>query len=192
MMQMFKGINLTHKLISLSWYLLCLCWPLSAAAQNTDATKLTVAYLYQMSKFTKWQQEAFSDDNAKLEICYVGQQTPTLEALLNKLASRKSNGREIATHHFADGQIILKQKQACQLIYFSEQTWLELSYEQQAAITKQRLTIGDSKAFLKQGGMLALIPVKSKLAIFVNPKAVEQSQIQLEARLLALAKKVTQ
>ena len=169
---------------------LVLCSSTTAIA-GQQLGKVTVAYLYQISKFVHWPAGSFKDQQSALGICYVGKDDRDMRSYLNKLSTRTSRGRPIAPYWFADPQAMLAQQSngaGCHILFFAGSEWRQLSQSAHQRLAARSLLIGSSHGFLENHGLMALIPVKSRLSIFVNLARLKQSPLELEARLLALAK----
>jgi len=156
---------------------------------NDRLARLTAAFVYNISKFVTWPDVELQSDNHPFKICVIAQDNIELTQHFSELESKKTHGRSIQVR-------ILKSKQqlpfeteegSCHILFISNAERNMLSQRETTSLSQFTLLIGRTRLFLESGGMLSLIQVKSKIKIFINPEAVEQSQIKLESRLRSLA-----
>ncbi len=165
--------------------------PLLAVSSNEKQAEVTAAFIYQISKFITWPEEAFNSAEDSLSICVLGNENAQLEEKLTRFTSKKSKGRPIQIHSFeSKTKLLSSQKTAehCHILFMPDTEWDDFTPKEIDHLKQTTLLIGETRHFLKEGGMLALILVDSKISIFVNPDAMTQSQIKLESRLRALTK----
>jgi len=165
--------------------------PLFAITSNEKQAKLTAAFIYQISKFVTWPESEFVSSQDELSICVLGKDHSLLMHQLTRFESKKSKGRSIQVHAFDTKANLLSEQGAaggCQILFSLNGEWVHFTPTEISHLKRSSLLIGKSRNFLEEGGMMALIQAKSKINIFVNPDAMEGSQIKLESRLRALAK----
>ena len=168
-----------------------LCSSVSAASNVAKQTKLTAAVIYQISRFVSWPESQFGHQDDALLICVLGKDRAGLLPQLKHFSSRKSKGRSIKIHAFRTKNELLEQqsvKGGCHILFSMNGEWDQLSEQDIQLLRQKTLLIGKTRDFLKGGGMLALILVKSKINIVINPDALEGSDVKLESRLRVLAK----
>lgn len=164
-----------------------------AAQAEAMLSKVTVAYLYQISKFVHWPADSFEDNASSIVICHVATKEESLQPYLGWLKSKTSQGRPIDTLWFNTIRAVKEfydKSKVCHMLFFSGNLWQTLPTEEVRRFSLTTLMIGNSREFLKHQGMMALIPTRSKLRLYVNLPSVKQSRLALEARLLALAKSI--
>ena len=164
---------------------------LFAITSNEKQAKLTAAFIYQISKFVTWPESGIASSQDDLSICILGKDHFVLMQQLTRFESKKSKGRSIKIHAFDSKENLLSNQGAaggCQILFSLNGEWSSFTLEEISHLKQSSLLIGKTRYFLEEGGMMALIQAKSKINIFVNPEAMEGSQIKLESRLRALAK----
>ena len=168
-----------------------LCSSVNAVSSVAKQTKLTAAVIYQISRFVSWPESKSDLQDGELLICVLGKDRTGLLPQLQHFTSRKSKGRSIKVQSLETRDDLLNQESVaggCQILFSMNGEWDELSDVDIRLMSKKTLLIGKTRDFLKGGGMLALILVKSKINIVINPDALEGSDVKLESRLRALAK----
>ncbi len=170
-----------------------LCSSVNAASNVLKQEKLTAAVIYQISRFVSWpeSESALAHQDDELLICVLGKDRSKLLPQLQYFTSRKSKGRSIKVQSLKNRRDLLAQQSVsggCHILFSMNGEWDELSDDDIRLLRQKTLLIGKTRDFLKGGGMLALIWVKSKINIVINPDALEGSDVKLESRLRVLAK----
>lgn len=165
-----------------------------AHAANEQIDKLTVAYLFQISKFTSWDPSAFGPDTSTIRFCLYQDKANEFTPLFQQLSKRQSKDKLIDTHISNKQQTLLTDiqsgKRTCHILFWMDENWLKLSEAQKQLTVTDRLLIGTDAEFLMSGGMMAFIPSEQKLAIYINPDTLKNSRVKLESRLMAVAKPI--
>jgi YfiR/HmsC-like len=133
-------------------------------------------------RFTSWPTETQAQMKKTVDFCVVGDNLvqQSFTAIDNKAIGDK-------TIHIINLSRLRNYEQ-CHVLYISElQNNIVL---QIFAETKNRplLTIGESYNFAAQGGMVGMENVDEKINLHVNLQAVNDSKLNISARLLKLAK----
>jgi hypothetical protein len=164
---------------------------LQATGDVNKKAQLTAAFIYQITKFTKWPAELFGSSNSSFSICLLGREEVQLYQFLGALEAKMAQGHVIEVIQIQNkDQLFNRSGNNCEVLYSTHQQWQGLSKDEIATLTQTTLLIGGNKQFLKQGGMLALVTVNNKMKIFINPKNIANTPIKLESRLKALAKSI--
>lgn len=165
------------------------CAPIQARENLDNKAQLTAAFIYQITKFTFWPNTLNAQNPATFTICVLGQSNPTLLGHLRELESKSTQGQQIeVVQRNNTTQLLEHSGNHCKVLFATDEQWQGLSTEQIAQLTLTTLLIGNSKDFLQQGGMLALLVIDNKMKIFINTSNLEKTPIRLESRLKALAK----
>ncbi|WP_159084194.1 YfiR family protein [Saccharobesus litoralis] len=145
------------------------------------------AFVYQVTKFTTWPQDTFESNTSNIRLCHAGYE-PNLQQQLQILQTKKTKQRSFIFITIQHPSVALIEKQQCHIVYFSNESWRNLSKKDMSKLTKSTLLVGDSLSFLAHQGILAFILINDKVRIYKNLQSLRHSQLRLEARLLALAK----
>ncbi len=163
------------------------CVPLSnAGAADTAAItreyEIKAAFLYNFTKFIEWPQQSFPDANAPIVIGVLGD-SPGQPALLQFVKDRRINGRAIVVRRVESAQ----EASATQLLFVA--TGQEARFEQlQAAISAiPVVTVGESQAFVSDGGAINFVLEGDKVRFEVNTTSADHAGVKISAQLLKLA-----
>jgi hypothetical protein len=149
-------------------------------AQSLEEEKVLAALTLNIVRFTTWPADAPIKDS--IDLCVVGD-----NVVQQSFASidHKAVGNKML-------QVInlsrLRNFEACHVLYISELTQ-NILLQVFAEIKKRPLlTIGEGYDFAAQGGMVGLEKVNGKITLHVNLPVARESNLNISARLLKLAK----
>jgi hypothetical protein len=156
-------------------------------AQSPSAGEYQVkaAFLFNFAKFVEWPASSFSDATAPLRICVFGRD-PIGEELRNIAKEKTVNGRKLEVSQVLDLQVA----RTCHILFIasSERTRLKQIFE--GLRGSDALTVGDTKGFVEQGGMINFVLEHDRVQFEVNRKAAEESGLKISSKLLIVAKLV--
>ena len=166
--------------------LLLLIFGVAARAHAQDVTEVGLkgAFLFNFARFTEWPADALQSD-AAMTACVIGDRAVG-DAFARTVKGKQLAGRSIGVTLIAPNGVL----PTCHLVYLSG-----LSNERMAEIvTSLRnlpiLTISDSEAFTKRGGIIQFFVESSKLRFRINARSARRARLQLSSQLLALAEVV--
>lgn len=154
-----------------------LCATVQAAA-GQDATpeyRAKAEYLVNFVKFVEWP------DNGRptIMICVAGQ-NPFGSVLETLIRNEKAAGKPLST------TVILEPTAGCDVV-FTPRTSNVLAYLKAAAGT-MTLTIGETRRFLEQGGIIRFVNDNDTLMFEINRVTAERAKLRISSRLLQLAR----
>ncbi|GEC96196.1 hypothetical protein ZRA01_22690 [Zoogloea ramigera] len=159
---------------------LALLQPLAAGAQAVPEPQLRAAYLVNFLKYVEWP-----GGGVTATICLYGRDT--LSAYLAPYEGRSVQGRELRVRRIFQ----FDQLADCQELYVAE-----TDEERQAAVIKAAarlpvLTVGETAAFVQQGGALALLRQDGRIVFDVNMSVVTRAGLRVSPQMLRLARDVS-
>jgi hypothetical protein len=160
--------------------LLVVLWaiaPAPASAQERDEHAVRVAYLYSLIKFVDWP----SPENDLL-IGYVGSPGGG-ETLFKSLDGRKNDARTLHVILSPSDDVLNK----CGIIYFGDASSEETRKILAKVGGRPVLTLGETDAFPRQGGMIGLVKDEDHIRIVVNLQLTQRSGVKISSRVLNLA-----
>ncbi|NEV63316.1 YfiR family protein [Thiorhodococcus minor] len=157
--------------------------PLCAVcAQTYSEADLRAVFLLNFPMFIKWPDEAFESVSSQFRYCVVGSQVLS-DSLADVLADETVDQRRPRLVA-ADDPAAWRR---CHILYldgsFAYKGHQVLSAVKGAPV----LTIGDSEAFARAGGMIALVRKGGKLRAVINRAMAEREGICISSKLLRLA-----
>ncbi len=154
--------------------------PLPTTAQSLEEQTVLAALALNIVRFTTWPAEAQMKDT--IAFCVIG----------NNVVQQSFVGIDHKTVGDRTLQVInlsrLRNFEQCHVLYISDlkpNILLQLFVE-----IKKRplLTIGEGSDFAVQGGMVGMENVNGKITLHVNLPVARESNLNISARLLKLAK----
>ncbi len=146
---------------------------------------IKAAILFNFAKFASWPDTAFSDPDAPLRICVLGEDP--FGAALESLNGKQVRHRPLATKRLAG----LEGAPQCHILFVSASEESRLATILDYVSKLPILTVADIGRFANSGGIIALKEVDNRSRIEVNLGAAELAGLKLSSKLLRLADTVS-
>lgn len=147
--------------------------------------QLKAAFLYNFTKFIEWPAPSFPDAGSPIIIGVLGS-SPFGDELENAVRNRKVNGREITVKRL---QSVAAAK-SVHVLFVAASEDARLGELREALKGANVLTVGESDAFAKSGGMIDFIIEGDKVRFDINIGAAGQTAVKIGAQLQKLARTV--
>jgi hypothetical protein len=156
-------------------------------AQSPTAGEYQVkaAFLYNFAKFVEWPTSSFSDASAPLRICVFGKD-PFGKQLRDITNDKTVNGRKLEVYQLVDLQLA----KTCHVLFIASSERAQLKQIFESLRGTGALTVGDTKGFAEQGGMINFVLEDNRVQFEVNRKEAEQAGLKISSKLLSVAKLV--
>ena len=168
------------------WLLAWLC--LGGGTGAADVPKeyqVKGAFLYNFIKFTEWPAGTFPTTNAPVTIGVLGA-NPFNGTLMDMIRAKPIGGRDVQMKLCAS----LAEAKACHVLFISASEDKQLTATLAALKGAPVLTVGDTEAFAKAGGMINFVPEGANLRFEINKASADAAGVKLSAQLLRLARTV--
>jgi hypothetical protein len=156
-----------------------------AQAPTAGEYQVKAAFLFNFAKFVEWPPSGFSDASAPLRICVFGQD-PFGQELRNITNEKTVNGRKLQVDQVSD----LQHARSCHILFIARSGTTSVTQIVEGLRGASVLTVGDSKGFAEQGGMINFVLENDRVQFEVNRKAAEHSGLKISSKLLSVAKLV--
>jgi hypothetical protein len=146
---------------------------------------LKAAFLFNFSEFVDWPPDAFATPASALVIGVLGDDPfgKTLDALV---ADEIVNGRKIVVQRYRRlGEVF-----GCQILFLSRSEQDRLSQILSALEGRSILTVGETTAFVRQGGIVALRTEGNRIRLTINVGAAKAARLTLSSKVLRTAELV--
>jgi hypothetical protein len=147
--------------------------------------QVKAAFLYNFAKFVEWPPIGFRDAAAPLQICVLGRD-PFGQELRDITNEKTVNGRRLEVSDVLDVQ----QARTCHIVFISSSEKARLKQILDGLQGTDALTVGDTKGFAEQGGMINFVLENNRVQFEVNSKAAGQAGLKISSKLLSVAKLV--
>jgi hypothetical protein len=152
-------------------------------AQEVTAPALKAAFLYHLSTFTQWPEEALRG-SAAFTMCTLDD--PAMrEALARTIAGRDYGGRPMA----AVNVTVREPLRGCHILYIPSHASDSSARVIESLQEHPALTISDMDGFVRKGGIVQLYVEGGRLRLFVDAASAARARLKFSSRLLALSRK---
>jgi hypothetical protein len=166
------------------------CPPLGGQPSDDQALReeynVKLAFLYNFGRYVEWPADAFARDGDAFVIGVLG--ADPFHGALDEIArSHKVHGRPISVRYFAS----LADYRPCQVLFLVRSVPLE----QQNAVVRKLLRapvllVGETEGFAARGGCVNFYREQQNIRFEINVEAVRGQRLQINAKLLSLARLV--
>ncbi len=147
--------------------------------------QMKAMYLRKIPSFVEWPASAASISKTAFQMCTVGDY-PFGARLAQEVGGVAVSGRRIQLRWAHKKQ----ELDSCEMVFFSRSEAQRYGKILDGLKGKSVLTVGESLGFLEAGGMVELSFENGRLQMEVNLVAARSANLKLDARLLAMAKRV--
>jgi hypothetical protein len=152
------------------------------SAQTATEYQVKAAYVYAFTKFVEWPPSSFAHRDTPLQMCVFAD--PVFESELSRLARGKSvGGHPVSVMGVSKAEAVRE----CHLLFLSSSEGSKLHRILETLRGTSVLTIGETKGFVEEGGIINLVRQAEHIRFEVNHKAANDAGIQVSARLLSVA-----
>jgi len=144
-------------------------------------TVLTILTL-NIARFTRWPEQLIKDTESIINLCVFGDNI--IQQSFSNLDNKTISSNTIHIINVSR----LRNLQQCQILYLSDLDRNKLTSLLAELEGQPILTVGESLAFIKAGGMIGLESIQGKIQLNINLAMVKQAKLIISSRLLNLAK----
>jgi hypothetical protein len=145
--------------------------------------QVKAAFLFNFAKFVEWPPDAFPSEKTPITLC-VFRYDPFGGVLDEVIRGKTINNRELAVRRINE----LPDLKSCHLVFVSAREDKLLSEIEKGVKGESVLLVGESGDFAERGGAVQFFLEANKLRFAVNVDVAQRAQLQISAKLLALAK----
>jgi hypothetical protein len=151
---------------------------------TVSETEVKAAFLYNFAKFVTWPAEAFSSENAPIQLAVFGDEdvTSTLKSLLS---DKKAHGRSFEVKRISNPQ----EAKTFQMVFVTGSENRRAAQILEATKKLPVLTIGETEQFIDLGGMISFVFEETQLRFEINPEPAGKAKLDISSKLLRLGKK---
>ncbi|WP_088329508.1 YfiR family protein [Lacimicrobium sp. SS2-24] len=163
---------------------LALMGAFSASAIGFTSEQLRAPFLLYIVGYTQFSEAAVQ--TGPLRFCFFeGEDFPHAQ-IFRQATGKKVNGRDISLYTLSDISDIPKvdDEQPCHLLFIGEEQESDEVYALLEQLNQHTISVGESPGFIEHGGMMAIYPLPSKMKIFFNREAYQNTQLKFSSALL--------
>jgi hypothetical protein len=157
----------------------------AAPADVTVAREYQVKaiFLYNFAQFVTWPAAAFPDAHTPITIGILGDD-PFGPLLEEAVRGEVIDGRRLAIKRFQG----VEERIDSHMLFVSKSEKGRVGQILAAVQGKSILTVGETEAFARQGGIINFITVDNRVRYEINMEAAKRAHLDISSKLLKLAK----
>jgi len=171
---------------AMAWAFLAPATPAQCQDNGLTEYHVKALFLFNFAKYVQWPDQAFPDTNAPITIGIVGEDNFG-EDLSHAIAGKTVNGRTVVIRHLSAGDY----PQSCQILFISDSESSDMKDILRRVGTQPVLTVGEDKAFARNGGIIDFVVKDDKVRLAINLDAANKAGLKISSKLLAVADSVT-
>jgi len=149
------------------------------AEENSIEYKIKAGYLYNFTKFITWPEDELESFN----LCILGEDP--FGSILNPIEKRSVKGKPIRLSRIKKAD----EAKHCHIVYISTLSKAHISKLGTLTIKSvpAKLTVGDTKEFTRQDGMISFFQREGKVKLHINLPSLRKTGLEISAKLLEVA-----
>jgi hypothetical protein len=161
---------------------------LSASPQTLSSVEsveypVKLAVLYNFTKFVEWPVSSFRDPRAPLAICIVGHD-PFSADLEGELRTRTVGEHPVDVRKLRSTDTL----GVCHVVFIPVTEKAEAGKIVKGLQGSSTLTVGETKGFAAEGGIINLMVEENSVHFEINQLAAERAGLKISSKLLSLAR----
>lgn len=154
-------------------------------AQEASEYQVKAAFLYNFSKFVEWPGETLDGNTIPMRLCVLND--PSFGQQLSEIVRGKIiKNRPVVVVSVKTGE----ESRGCQLLFIGSSQSRQTRHVLDALQGTSTLTVGETRDFLKEGGIINFVLQENRVRFQVNHKAATQAGLRISSKLLSLAELV--
>lgn len=163
--------------------LMAFCSVAIAKSKVFQEYQLKAVFLFHLTNFVAWPQQARSSTDEPFRIVILGQ-NPFGDLLQKVVAGERVRGRPIIVEHRQD----LADLKPCQIVFVSSSLSDQLPQLVADVRNTGALIVGDIEGFTRRGGDVNLLRKGNRITIEINAQGARQAGFEFSSKLLRIAR----
>lgn len=172
-----------YKVIVWITLLLSLTLSISIYAQSAKPEELRVSFLYYIAHYTTFPNTNFEGDH--FNFCFLESGSKAHSKAFESLPKKSVQEFEINIIHLQSSEIEALKK--CQLLFINKTAQSTELFKTLTTLNETVVSIGETRAFIENGGLLTIVPLQSKMKIFFSKQEFENTTLKFSSLLLKRA-----
>ena len=149
-------------------------------------SQVKAVFLFNFTQFIDWPAKTFTEPESPMIIGILGDD-PFGNYLEQATLNEKISNHPLIIQHYKTAGEIKK----CHLLFINISNKEELDHTFKTLEGRNILTVGDSRNFIRQGGMIRFFTENDKIKFQINVEAAKAAGLTISSKLLRLAEIVT-
>lgn len=151
-----------------------------AHAQSFKPEQLRTSFLHHIVHYATYPQGQMGND--RIGFCFYEGPEKTHFSIFQSLPAKKLKDRNTVAVEIENISDIDTQK--CQLLFVSRQVESSELFLKLQDWNKRMVSVGETRDFVERGGLITIVPLQSKMKIFLSRKQYENSDLKFSSLLL--------
>lgn len=160
---------------------------LATAAEVSVEFRLKAAFLLNFAKLVQWPAARFKDSKDALRLCVLGAD-PFGSVLDDTIRGKRIGERPITVTRAAAAKDLLD----CHLVYLGAGERSRYAAHMKALSDRSILTVDEGSQFIWPLGMIRFYLDQDRVRFEVSPSTMEKAQLQMDPRMVKIARIVSQ
>lgn len=149
-------------------------------AQSFKPEQLRTSFLYHIVHYTNYPESAFSGDTIKF--CFLEGNDKAHANIFKALPKKTVKDREVELVELNDINEIAGAH--CQLLFVGKDAENDRLFGMLSVLNQELVTVGETRDFIENGGMVTIVPLQSKMKIFFSQTQYENTALKFSSLLL--------
>ncbi|MBT1065995.1 DUF4154 domain-containing protein [Bowmanella sp. Y26] len=148
-------------------------------SQGFSSEQLRAPFLLHIANFTQFIDEG---SQQPVNFCFLEGNNFAHAKVFKGSPNQQVKQRAIKLIELQDAEQL--SQQSCQILFVSQDKEDDKLFSLLAEINRHTVSIGESLNFIRNGGMMAIVPLQSKMKIFFNQEVYQQTDLKFSSALL--------
>ncbi|XOV79556.1 MAG: YfiR family protein [Aestuariibacter sp.] len=149
-------------------------------AQSFKPEQLRTSFLFHIVHYTNYPESTFSGNTIKF--CFLEGSDSAHTRIFRSLPKKKIKNREVEAVEL-DSISEVKDK-SCQLLFVGKRAESNALFSVIKVLNRELVTVGETRDFIEHGGMITIVPLQSKMKIFISRTQYENTALKFSSSLL--------
>lgn len=154
-----------------------------ASAQSFKPEELRASFLYHIAHYTSYPEESFAQDT--FNFCFLEDEKQAHTRVFDKLPKKRLKDKDIKLLSLTTPEQLKKDN--CQVIFIGKQAESRELFAKLGELNKTIVSVGETRDFIENGGMITIVPLQSKMRIFFSQEQFENTSLKFSSLLLKRA-----
>lgn len=157
------------------------------ALSQDEEYRVKAAFVYHFAQLISWPSDATGNIDRQLLLCTFGED-PFHGKLEDIVAGKMVGSLRVHIRHLKQ---VTPELRICQILFIGRNESNHFTSLLSELHNAPVLTVGESDAFLSEGGVISFILRNGKIRFAINLDAADRRRLKVSSRLLLLAEQVT-
>lgn len=157
-------------------------WQVSYA-QSFKPEELRASFLYHIAHYTNFPDESLRSDT--FNFCFLESADRPHTRVFHRLPKKRIKEKDIRLISL-EGPGELDENE-CQVLFIGKQAESQELFARLERLNKTIVSVGETRDFIENGGMITIVPLQSKMRIFFSQEQYENTTLKFSSLLLKRA-----